>query len=488
MDSSVIPSTTGLAQGMPRPRQSVKNATQEVSQQADLLMLILVSISALLAFPIAWHYTDLNAALIISPLLIAAAAGIFWIARGTAFARYALPLLLCATIVLQIQVSLGTIEFHFGVFVTLALVMVYRDWRVVVACAAFFAVHHVLFDRLQAWGYGIYCTTEADFLKIILHAAFVVVQTAVEIFILKNIAQSFLQGIELQGLVQAIHHGDKFNLHIAQESVQTPLAKDLRAIILQLNDTVRTVTHSVAQVHTASQEIELGSNDLSSRTEIACSALEETANAATRVMATVEQSRALAAEADAMTRQAADAAHKGQTVMSNLAQSMESISAQSGKISEIVAVVDGLAFQTNILALNAAVEAARAGEQGRGFAVVAEEVRRLALRSAASAKEIRELIQTSEQSIGVGATQSKQALDAMQELLQASRNVTKHMSEITSATHKQSTAMADISHAIHQLESSMSQNSALAEQSSAAASSLQDQTVQMAHSVQAFRI
>lgn len=488
MDSSVIPSTIGSVQGVPRPRQSVKNATQEVSQQADLLMLILVSISALLAFPIAWHYTDLNAALIISPLLIAAAAGIFWIARGTAFARYALPLLLCATIVLQIQVSLGTIEFHFGVFVTLALVMVYREWRVVVACATFFAVHHFLFDRLQAWGYGIYCTTEADFLKIILHAAFVVVQTAVEIFILKNIAQSFLQGIELQGLVQAIHHGDKFNLHIVQESVQTPLAKDLKAIILQLNDTVRTVTRSVAQVHTASQEIELGSNDLSSRTEMACSALEETANAATRVMATVEQSRALAAEADAMTRQAADAAHKGQTVMSNLAQSMESISAQSGKISEIVAVVDGLAFQTNILALNAAVEAARAGEQGRGFAVVAEEVRRLALRSAASAKEIRALIQTSEQSIGVGAVQSKQALDAMQELLQASRNVTKHMSEITSATHEQSTAMADISHAIHQLESSMSQNSALAEQSSAAASSLQDQTVQMAHSVQAFRI
>ncbi len=117
-----------------------------------------------------------------------------------------------------------------------------------------------------------------------------------------------------------------------------------------------------------------------------------------------------------------------------------------------------------------------------------EEVRRLALRSAASAKEIRALIQTSEQSIGVGATQSKQALDAMQELLQASRNVTKHMSQITSATHEQSTAMADISHAIHQLESSMSQNSALAEQSSAAASSLQDQTVQMAHSVQAFKI
>ena len=488
MHSLAISSSAASVPGHQGNHQNIQKATQEVSQQADLLMLILVSISALLAFPIAWHYTDIDIALIASPLLIAAAAGIFWTARGSALARYALPLVLCATIVLQIQVSLGTIEFHFGVFVTLALVMVYRQWRVVVACAAFFAVHHILFDRLQAWGYGIYCTTEADFLKIILHAAFVIVQTAVEIFILKNLSQSFRQGIELQGLVQAIHHGDKFNLHIAQETVHTPLAKDLKDIILKLDETVRTVTQSVAQVHTASQEIELGSNDLSSRTEMACSALEETANAATRVMATVEQSRALAAEADTMTRQAAEAAHKGQSVMSNLAQSMESISAQSAKISEIVAVVDGLAFQTNILALNAAVEAARAGEQGRGFAVVAEEVRRLALRSAESAKEIRTLIQTSEQSIGVGAGQSKEALGAMAQLLQASSNVTNHMSEITSATHEQSAAMADITSAIHQLESSMSQNSALAEQSSAAASSLQDQTVHMAHSVQAFKI
>ncbi len=469
-------------------KTNTQEALAEISRQADRLMLILISIYAVLAIPIGWHYSSVDMALIASPSLIGLAAVVFFTSSGTALARYVLPLLLCAAVALHIQVSLGTLEFHFGVFVTLALVMVYRQWRVILACAAFFAIHHILFDRLQAWGYGIYCTTEADFAKIVLHATFVIVQTAVEILIIKKMAESYLQGIELQILVDAIHEGDKFNLNIQHQSVQTPLAQDLKEFILKLNAIVRTVSHSATQVQTASQEIEVGSNDLSLRTETACSALEETANAAGRVLATVEQARTLASEADTMTRNATDAAQKGQHVVNELAQSMASISQQSEQISDIVSVVDSLAFQTNLLALNAAVEAARAGEQGRGFAVVAEEVRRLALRSAESAKQIRQLIQTSEQSIGVGAAQSKEALSAMHLLQQASGNVTDHMREIVSSTHAQNAAMTDITQAIHQLEHAMSQNSALAEESSAAAASLHDQTVNMAHSVQAFKI
>ncbi|MDH1380872.1 methyl-accepting chemotaxis protein [Comamonas aquatica] len=467
---------------------NIQQALQEIGRQADVLMLLLIMGCSILAVPIAWHYSSLDGVLIFSPLLSALAAALCFSLRGTVITRYALPLLLCATVALHIQVSLGTIEFHFGVFVTLALVMVYREWRVVLACAAFFAVHHILFDRLQAWGYGIYCTTEADFQKIVLHATFVVAQTAVEIFILQKMVASYRQGIELQGLVNALDDGGQFNLDISGESVQTPLARELQALMLNLHDTVRTVTHSVRQMQTASHEIQTGSNDLSARTEMACNALEETASAASRVLAAGEHARALAADTDAMTRNATEAAHQGQAVVAALAQSMATIRQQSQEIAEIVAVVDGLAFQTNLLALNAAVEAARAGEQGRGFAVVAEEVRRLALRSADAAQQIRGLIQSSGQAIALGSSQSQDALAAMQQLQQASGNVTGSMREIMDSTQEQASAMADITQAIHQLEHSMSQNSALAEESHAAASSLQEQTVQMRRSVQAFKI
>ncbi|MDH0364779.1 hypothetical protein [Comamonas aquatica] len=170
---------------------NIQQALQEIGRQADVLMLLLIMGCSILAVPIAWHYSSLDGVLIFSPLLSTLAAVLCFSLRGTVITRYALPLLLCATVALHIQVSLGTIEFHFVVFVTLALVMVYREWRVVLACAGFFAVHHILFDRLQAWGYGIYCTTEADFQKIVLHATFVVAQTAVEIFILQKMVASY---------------------------------------------------------------------------------------------------------------------------------------------------------------------------------------------------------------------------------------------------------------------------------------------------------
>lgn len=483
MSASAFSSSITSAHSHAGNTLSVQSAMDHVSLQADRLMLALVAIASILAFPIGWHYSNMDIATWAAPLLIAVAAGLYACCAGTAVTRYALPLILCAAVALQIQVSLGTLEFHFGVFVTLALVMVYREWRVVVACAAFFAIHHILFDRLQAWGYDIYCTSAADFQKILLHAIFVVLQTAVEIFILLRISSSFKQGIELQALVNTIHDGNRFNLHISSENVQTPLALDLKQLIMKLDSIVRTVTDSVAQLHATSQSIQSGSSDLSVRTETACSALEETASAAARVLSIVEQARSLAQDADRVTHDAAHAAQQSHTLVEQLAQSMSAINQQSEQIADIATVVDGLAFQTNLLALNAAVETARAGEHGRGFAVVAEEVRHLALRSADSAKQIRELIQT----VGVGSAQSKDALNAIGTLSRMAHDITSRMQDIASATHSQTEAMSDITQAIHQLESTMSQNAALAEQSSAFAASLQRQTVHLADSVQAFK-
>lgn len=451
-------------------------------------MLLLVYALALLALPVGWHYSSLHLPLILGGLLAAVATVVYALGRGRALGRYALPLLMCSGTALLVQVSLGTLEFHFGVFVSLALVMVYREWRVLLACAAFFALHHFSFDRLQAWGYGFYCTPEADFQKIVLHALFVVCQTAVEIWIVCNMSKSVRQGLELEALVNTVAAGEKINLNMASLCVSTPLAQRLQQLFHDMYSVVHTVARSSAQVQTASQEIEWGSQDLSNRTELACSALEETANAAARVVSTLEQAHQLTTQATQMSRAASDTAQQGQRVVDALADSMQDIRQQSAQIADIVSVVDGLAFQTNLLALNAAVEAARAGEQGRGFGVVAEEVRRLALRSAECAKQIRQLVEASTHTVGMGATQSQAARAAMQQLLQACTSTTQHMQEIQQASQAQNQSMGEITQAIEQLESAMSQNSALAEESNAAAASLQDQTVAMLHSVQVFQL
>jgi len=465
---------------------SIPQTPQEVSHQADVLMLGLVLASCVLSLPIAWAYSDIVIALQWGTALALAGVLLFALARGSAWSRYGLTALLALTVALHIQVSLGTVEFHFGVFVVLALIMVYRDWRVVLANAVLFAVHHLLFDRLQAWGFGMYCMPQPDFARIWLHAAYVIVQTAAEVFILIRMSQAFRQGAELQALTEAVQRDGRFNLDVRHVRIHTALGERLQTLFMHLYGTVKTVRDSVNQVQTAGSEIADGSLDLSARTEAASSALAATMASASQVLHAVEHTRDLASQADQLTSSAAQVSQAGASVVQQVVDSMHGIHTQAQQIAEIVTVVDGLAFQTNLLALNAAVEAARAGEQGRGFAVVAEEVRRLALRSADAAKEIRGLTQASADNVTQGVAHSRQALEVMQTLLQDSQAAARHMGEIVAATREQSTSMAQISGAIENLETSMAQNAALAEQSNAAATSMREQTERMAASVQAF--
>jgi methyl-accepting chemotaxis protein len=241
------------------------------------------------------------------------------------------------------------------------------------------------------------------------------------------------------------------------------------------------------QLRAASGEIAQGHADLSARTEKQASSLEEAASAMEEMTATVSQNAENAKRANQHASAAAEVAKRGGQAVAGVVGTMMSISESSGRISDIISVIDGLAFQTNILALNAAVEAARAGEQGRGFAVVAAEVRSLAQRSAEAAKEIRQLILDSAGRVDAGSRQVEEAGETMAEIVTAVQRVHDLMAEISSASQEQSQSLSQVSETVQQLEKVTQQNAALVEQASAVSASMDEQSSVLAHAVGRFK-
>jgi len=239
-------------------------------------------------------------------------------------------------------------------------------------------------------------------------------------------------------------------------------------------------------VQTASQEISAAVNDLSSRTEQAASSLEETAAAMEQQTASVKQNADTAHQASLLAHEATEVAAKGGSDMANVEATMAQITASSRKIADIISVIDGIAFQTNILALNAAVEAARAGEQGRGFAVVASEVRSLAGRSAAAAKEIKTLIDDSVAKVENGALLATHAGQTMANVVAQVNRVNDLMQAITLGSKEQSLGIAQVAQAVAQLDQMTQQNAAMVEESSTAAISMGDQAAQLVDAVKVF--
>jgi len=266
------------------------------------------------------------------------------------------------------------------------------------------------------------------------------------------------------------------------------LMQALKDMTGNLQNLVSQVRHGTDTIATASSEIASGNQDLSSRTEQQASSLEETASSMEELTSTVRQNADNARQANQLAQSASGIALKGGDVVGQVVGTMASINESSRKIVDIISVIDGIAFQTNILALNAAVEAARAGEQGRGFAVVASEVRNLAHRSAAAAKDIKLLISDSVEKVESGSTLVNQAGETMNEIVSSITRVTDIMAEITSASVEQSTGIEQVNTAIVQMDQVTQQNAALVEEAAAAAESMQEQAARLSEVVSVFKL
>ncbi|WP_280191049.1 methyl-accepting chemotaxis protein [Delftia sp. PS-11] len=290
-------------------------------------------------------------------------------------------------------------------------------------------------------------------------------------------------------LAQRVSSGDlTASIPVSGRDEVARLLAALRSMQNNLVKVVRNVRSGSDSVATASAEIAQGNNDLSTRTEQQASALEQTSASMEQLSATVRQNADNARQANQLAMTASTIAQQGGDVVNEVVETMKGINEASHKISDIISVIDGIAFQTNILALNAAVEAARAGDQGRGFAVVAAEVRSLAGRSAQAAKEIKHLIHTSVERVGQGTTLVDKAGETMTEVVHSIQRVTHIMSEISAASSEQSTGVAQVSQAITAMDQTTQQNAALVEQMAAAATSLKGQSQNLVQVVSAFKL
>ena len=323
----------------------------------------------------------------------------------------------------------------------------------------------------QTWGLGLFALALA---------------AVVATWITRSITRPVARALEVANTVAAGDLTSRIELTTRDETGQ--LLQALKTMNESLARTVGAVRAGTDTIAVAAEQVAAGSLDLSSRTEQQAGALEETASSMEELTSAVRQNADNARQANKLAESASGVAARGGEVIHQVVDTMDEIQASSSKISDIIGVIDGIAFQTNILALNAAVEAARAGEQGRGFAVVATEVRNLAQRSAAAAKEIKVLIGDSSDKVANGSRLVAQAGATMEEIVDSVRRVTAIMAEISAASLEQTAGIEQINGAVAQMDEGTQQNAALVEETAAASNAMQEQAARLAQAVAVFRI
>ena len=457
--------------------------------RADRWLLAVLAICELAAIGLSLHFSRIDLALGIGLPVVGIAAFLVLTQPGRLVTRLYMAFAFMAITALQIQLSQGLQETHFGVFVSLAFLLAYRDWKPILVGAVTIALHHASFNLFQQWGWGPICFAQPSWVLVAMHASYVVVQAALQIVMALELSHDARLGTELARVTQSMRgSADRLCLDLSSVRVETPLGRDLLESIERIGAVMQEVEASAASVRIASVEIAQGNGDLSERTEQTAANLQKTASSMEELAATVRQTAGHAERAEALSLAASKVAADGGQSVEEVVSTMAGITQSSRKIGDIIGVIDGIAFQTNILALNAAVEAARAGEQGRGFAVVAAEVRSLAKRSTDAAREIKLLIEESVARVEQGSHRVGEAGATMRRIVESVQETGSLIAEISRATQEQSAGVAHVNQAVGELDGMTQQNSALVEQSAAAALSLKDQAERLSHAVAQFEV
>ena len=466
----------------------VGEALRRHSHKADRLMVMILWAMFTVALALSGLHDTLGWALAVG-LPAAAIPTLFMLAAGGArVTRMTTAVAMIVMCALHIHQGGGRNELHFGIFVTLAFLLCYRDWAVIALAAGVTAVHHLSFSHLQELGFGVRCLLEPGFGMVLVHAAYVAAEAVVLCYLAQVLRREALQSAELRVSVAALQTDNGAIDLRAQLPAHSDSGRALQEVIKLLQRSLSTVQRSVHNISAASHQIAQGNAELSQRTERQAESIRATVVSMAELTDTVRQNAEHARQADALADSASGVATRGGQVVSEVVERMEAIDASSRRIADIISLIDGIAFQTNILALNAAVEAARAGEQGRGFAVVAGEVRNLAQRSAGAAREIKSLIEQSRVEVSAGSTLAQQAGRTMEEVVDSVHKVSGIIGEISSASREQAQGIAAISAAIGAMDDQTRDSADMVREAAAAAGALKDEARHLAEVVSVFHL
>jgi methyl-accepting chemotaxis protein len=421
--------------------------------KADRLMIVVVwglfAISCLLAT----RDYNLPSVLWVGLPTVAVASALAYRRAGALVTRLFLAASLMTFAALQIHQEHGLTELHFGIFVLMSFLLAYRDWRPILCAACVIAVHHFTFNYLQLAGLNAYCFTEPAWSTALLHAAYVVVQAGLLIFIARHMRADAQTGRELAVLGENLSRQEgQFDLRLPPMKLEGTSSRTFKDTLSAIHDAMREITTTIDQMAASSDNIAAENHILSQEFVTQAETLNATNTAMGQIAQRVRQSAEHAASANGLARQTSTAAQQSEQVVSEVVDKMNEIDQAVHRMGDMIAMIESIAFQTNLLALNASVEAARAGSHGRGFSAVAEEVRTLAHRSASAAREIKDLIGDSLQRVELGSTLAIRAGAAMRHVVGHVEDVAKLIEHISTSSDAQSHDVDRFSHGMGKMD------------------------------------